>query len=239
MLKKLGKYYIYSDSKENFIKYVVEKIKSNSKLVIISGNPEILFNSSKNGLIYPEEDGFIIIPDGIGTILAGKLTGTKFNEKIAGIEVVESLVRISKAENFKIYLLGAENWVVKKANDNIKFCFNADIVGYHDGFFDINNCDDILLEINNLSPNILFVAMGWPKQEEFILKYKDRLNCNIFMGVGGSFDVFAGKTRRAPWAMIKLGLEWLYRVFNEPKRIKRLIYIPLFIFNTIVNKKRH
>lgn len=85
-------------------------------------------------------------------------------------------------------------------------------------------------------PYVLFVAMGCPRQETFIAKYMNVLPCKVFMGVGGSFDVIAGKVNRAPKWMINIGLEWLYRVVKEPWRIKRLSSIPKFIFKVIINK---
>lgn len=104
-----------------------------------------------------------------------------------------------------------------------------EIVGSNNGFFDLDNCDDLIEKINESKADILFVAMGAPRQEVFIEKYKDKLCCKIFMGVGGSFDVFAGNVNRAPQFMINIGMEWLYRVAKEPWRIKRLGSIPKFL----------
>ena len=111
-------------------------------------------------------------------------------------------------------------------------------MGCSNGFFDIGSCDSLIDDIKKLKPFALFVAMGTPKQELFIEKYKNNLPCTVFMGVGGSFDVLAGTTKRAPRWIINIGLEWFYRVIREPKRIKRLKVIPKFIFLSWKNKDR-
>ena len=95
-------------------------------------------------------------------------------------------------------------------------------MGNHHGYIDIDNCDDILRDINEKKPYALFVAMGSPKQELFISKYMDKLQCELFMGVGGSFDVLSGNIKRAPQYMINMNLEWLYRIIKQPYRIKKI-----------------
>ncbi|WP_249175702.1 WecB/TagA/CpsF family glycosyltransferase, partial [Clostridium tyrobutyricum] len=101
------------------------------------------------------------------------------------------------------------------------------------GFFDLENCNNIIEDIKEKRPYAIFVAMGSPRQDIFISRNMEKLPCNIFMGVGGSFDVFAGKVKRAPKWMVNIGIEWLYRVIKEPWRIKRLISIPKFLINII------
>jgi N-acetylglucosaminyldiphosphoundecaprenol N-acetyl-beta-D-mannosaminyltransferase len=102
----------------------------------------------------------------------------------------------------------------------------------------LDNCEDIIYDIDKSGAYILFVAMGAPRQDIFIADNMNRLPCTIYMGVGGSFDVFSGKIKRAPSWMIKLGLEWLYRVFKEPWRIKRLSSIPKFLLKVMLYNKK-
>ena len=129
-----------------------------------------------------------------------------------------------------MFLLGAKEETLIKCKEKIKESYDGiNIVGSNNGFFDLDNCDDLIEKINESKADILFVAMGAPRQEVFIEKYKDKLCCKIFMGVGGSFDVFAGNVNRAPQFMINIGMEWLYRVAKEPWRIKRLGSIPKFL----------
>ena len=136
-----------------------------------------------------------------------------------------------------IYLLGASEENLKACVANIVRDFHKiNIAGYHNGFFDLNNPKEILEEIKEKKPMAIFVAMGCPRQENFIVKYMDELPCKIFMGVGGSFDVIAEKINRAPRWMINIGMEWAYRVSKEPWRIKRLGSIPKFIGIVIKNR---
>jgi N-acetylglucosaminyldiphosphoundecaprenol N-acetyl-beta-D-mannosaminyltransferase len=151
-------------------------------------------------------------------------------------------LKICENENKGIYLIGAKQDVLNDCLINLHTKYpDLNIVGSHNGFFDMDNCEDILTDIEKKKPYVLFVAMGCPRQEKFIVKYMDRLHCSIFMGVGGSFDVIAGRVKRAPKWMINFGLEWLYRVSKEPWRIKRLGSIPKFllkvIYNTYIMKK--
>ena len=136
-----------------------------------------------------------------------------------------------------IYLLGASEENLKACVANILRDYpRINISGYHNGFFHLDNPREILEEIKEKKPMAVFVAMGCPSQEKFIVRYMDELPCKIFMGVGGSFDVIAEKVNRAPRWMIDIGMEWAYRVAKEPWRIKRLGSIPKFIWT--VTKSR-
>lgn len=228
MYKELLGYKIFSDNKEELLKEIENKKRVN----IISGNPEVLYNGIKNEFLknsFTKEDA-LIIPDGVGTLLAAKINGIDITEKIAGIEVMNMLLEEARDKNLKVFLLGAKEEILIKCKKKIKESYDGiDIVGSNNGFFDLDNCDDLIEKINESKADILFVAMGAPRQEVFIEKYKDKLCCKIFMGVGGSFDVFAGNVNRAPQFMINIGMEWLYRVAKEPWRIKRLGSIPKFL----------
>ncbi len=232
MYKELLGYKIFSDNKEELLKEIENKKRVN----IISGNPEVLYNGIKNEFLrnsFTKEDA-LIIPDGVGTLLAAKINGIDITEKIAGIEVMNMLLEEARDKNLKVFLLGAKEETLIKCKEKIKENYDRiNIVGSNNGFFDLDNCDDLIEKINESKADILFVAMGAPRQEVFIEKYKDKLCCKIFMGVGGSFDVFAGNVNRAPQFMINIGMEWLYRVAKEPWRIKRLGSIPKFLVLSI------
>ncbi|KGK87879.1 WecB/TagA/CpsF family glycosyltransferase [Clostridium sp. HMP27] len=232
MFSKVLGYKVFNKDEEELFKYISEF----NKVHIISGNPEVLNNGLKNEELFNNftSENSIIIPDGIGTVIASKALNQGVQKKIAGIEVMEKLLEKCEAEGRSIYLLGTKEEVLQKCIRNLKIKHPRLIVlGSHNGFFDLNNCSELITEINKLKPYALFVAMGAPRQELFITKYMDELNANIFMGVGGCFDVFAGEVKRAPKWMINLGLEWLYRVSKEPYRVKRLGSIPAFIAKAI------
>lgn len=228
MYSKILGYSIFSGTHQELVK----KILDSDKVHVISGNPEVLFNGINNSELYSNFTGknSIIIPDGIGTVIASKLVHEPVKEKIAGIEVMDELLKYCTKNNKGVYLLGAKSEILEECIGNLKIKYpGIKIAGQHNGYFDLDCCSDIIDDIKNSNAYVLFAAMGAPRQEKFIVKYMGELPCSIFMGVGGSFDVLAGKVSRAPKWMIKLGMEWLYRVGKEPSRIKRLGSIPKFL----------
>jgi len=232
MSSKILNYEIFNGNINQLIQYI-EQFK---KVHIVSGNPEVLYGALKDDILMKNITNInsVIIPDGIGTVLAAKLAKQPVEVKIAGIEVMDEIVKLCSKQNNSIYLLGAKEDVLIQCKINLMLKFpNLKICGCHNGFFDLQNCDEITNEIINEQPYAIFVAMGTPRQENFIIKYMNILPCKIFMGVGGSFDIFAGKVKRAPKWMIKLGFEWLYRVAKEPWRIKRLASIPKFLLKVL------
>lgn len=228
---------IFSDEKEKLIKI----IKSSSKIHIISGNPEVLMNGLNDESLLKNFTGkdALIIPDGVGTVIASKLIKQPVKQKIAGIEVMDEVIKFCEEQNKGVYLLGAKEEVLSECKQKLKNKYpKLRIAGSHNGYFDMNHCDDIIQDIKNSEAYALFAAMGAPRQEKFIARFMYELPCSVFMGVGGSFDVFAGKVRRAPKLMINFGLEWLYRVVKEPWRFKRLASIPKFLWMVIKEKKK-
>lgn len=228
-------YNIYSNTKSELLK----QISNMDRVNIISGNPEILYNGLNNKFLFDNftNKNSIIIPDGVGVVLASKLIGNPVKEKVPGIEVMEDIIRKCEDENKGIYLVGTKQEIIEACVQNIQKKYpKLRIAGFHNGFFDLDNCNDIIEDIKKSKPYAIFVAMGSPRQEKFIVKYMNELPCTVYMGVGGSFDIFAGVLKRAPRWMIKLGLEWLYRVIKEPFRIKRLGAIPVFIIKAMRNK---
>ena len=163
----------------------------------------------------------IISPDGQSIVFASKILGKPLPERVSGIDLMEKLIQISFQQNLKIYFLGATQEVVQKVVSRyIKEYGDKIIAGYRNGYFDKNQEHDIAKQISQSRANILFVAMPSPKKEIFLHENKPYLeNVNFIMGVGGSFDVISGITRRAPLWMQKCGLEWFYRLIQEPKRM--------------------
>lgn len=235
MFTKILDFNVFNEDKESLMDYIEDLDKVN----IISGNPEVLFNGLKNSVLQKSfnDEYSLIIPDGIGTVIASKLLRKPVKEKIAGIDVVKEVIIKADKEGKSVYFLGATEDVVLKCVKNVKQDYpNLKIAGYHNGFFDLNNCEEIVKNIHESRPWAILVAMGSPRQEVFIEKIKDVTDIKIYMGVGGVFDIFAGNLKRAPKWMISLGIEWLYRVIKEPFRIKRLISIPKFLLMVLNNR---
>lgn len=236
MSTKIFEFNVFNKSKNELLN---ELFLREGKTHIISGNPEVLTNAMQNEILFSNftSEESMIIPDGIGVVISSKIVKQPVKEKIAGIEVMEDILKYCEKNSKKVYLLGSEQQVLIKCSENIQKKYRKlEICGKHNGFFDLNNCQHIIEDINQQKPYVIFVAMGSPRQELFISKYMNKIDASIFMGVGGSFDIYAEKLKRAPKWMIKLGLEWLYRVYKEPFRIKRLDVIPKFILKVFVNK---
>ena len=217
----------------------LEVVLSKEKVHIVSGNHEVLYTGLNDKNLFDNftSDKSLIIPDGVGVQISAKILKTPVEEKIAGIELMKKILEKCEDSGEGIYLLGASEENLKACVANILRDYpRINISGYHNGFFDLDNPREILEEIKEKKPMAVFVAMGCPRQEKFIVRYMDELPCKIFMGVGGSFDVIAEKVNRAPRWMIDIGMEWAYRVAKEPWRIKRLGSIPKFIWT--VTKSR-
>ena len=221
-------------------KEALETVFEMGKVHIISGNPEVLYTGLQDEILLKnfKSKESLIIPDGVGTQISAKILNSKLSEKIAGIELMKDIIGKCETTGEGIYLLGASDESLKFCVENlIKEYPKIKILGKRNGFFDLNKDEEIVKDIESKKPKVLFVAMGCPRQEKFIVKNIDKLNVDIFMGVGGSFDVIGNQVKRAPNWMIKIGMEWAYRVIKEPWRIKRLGSIPKFLCLTIKSRK--
>ncbi|WP_125771964.1 WecB/TagA/CpsF family glycosyltransferase [Companilactobacillus furfuricola] len=195
---------------------------------IVTPNPEIVLSARENtrfSNIINNAD--YVIPDGIGIIKGANMLGTPMHERITGFDTLMYLIKTANSKSLKLYMLGAKPEVIKASADRIKNEFkNIDLVGYHDGYF--KDEAEIAHQIEEKQPNIVLVALGSPKQEYFINKYRNNTDA-IWIGVGGSFDVFSGTKKRAPKLVQKLSLEWFYRLIKEPTRIGRMMAIPKYL----------
>ncbi len=198
---------------------------------IYTPNPEIIMKATEDEeLRRAISDAGLVIPDGIGVIYASKIQKLGLEERVPGIEFMERILTFCNNSGRSIFLLGGKPDVAKKAGEEIVKKFpKIEVKGYQDGYFADNEELKIIDKINEVKPDILFVAMGAPKQEKWINKHKKILNTRIAMGVGGSLDVWAGYAKRAPKLFIDLNLEWLYRIMTNPSRIGRALLLPKFM----------
>lgn len=164
----------------------------------------------------------LINVDGAGIVLGAKLLGINIPERVAGIDLMENLVEYSSKKGYKIYFFGAEENIVQKVVDVYSEKYpNLEIAGYRNGYYTKQEEPLIAQTIKDSAADILFVAMGSPQKELFLNKYLEFMEVPFVMGVGGSFDVVAGKVERAPIWIQKAGFEWLYRLMQEPGRLWR------------------
>ncbi len=190
---------------------------------ITSINPEKCGRAMENEALRNTINGSIMtIPDGIGIVWAGRINGLLLKHRIPGIDFAWNMIRLVYKYNLKLYLYGAKTESNRCAKTRIEAMMpGINIVGATDGYRD---WDEVAKDIAQKRPDLLLIAMGGGKQEEFIWQYKDILPVKVAMGVGGSFDVWAGKVERAPRLWQTIGMEWFYRIAKEPFRIPRLKY---------------
>lgn len=203
---------------------------------VVTINPEMIDNAVKNKQFAQIiQEAQLVIPDGVGVEIGLKILGHKVR-RIAGIEFSRNMINIFAKEGKSIGFLGAKPEIIEKAVANIKSeTPEADIVYVQDGYF--KDEQKVLKDLQEKQPKLLLVALGSPKQEEFIYKAKSILPDSLMIGVGGSFDVWSGVVQRAPEIYQKLGLEWLYRTIKEPARFKRIFpTLPLFALK-VLNEK--
>lgn len=203
---------------------------------VITINPEMIENASQNPdfaeIINSAE---LVIPDGIGVEIGLKILGYNVR-RIAGIEFSHRMIEECAKNSQSVALVGAKPQIVEKAKENLEKEISGLYITYaHDGYF--SNDEEIINELKIRQPRLVLCALGSPKQEEFIIKAKQVLPNALFIGVGGSFDVWSGVVERAPEIYQKLGLEWLYRTVKEPKRFKRIFpTLPLFVLKVLREK---
>lgn len=205
---------------------------------VYTPNPEIVMLAQDDPeLLRIIQEADLVLADGIGLLIASKIKGLGLKERVTGIDTMEQLLRYSAGKGKSIYLLGGKPGVAEIACKNIEEKYKGiKIAGFHHGYFQEEDEKEIIDNINRSKPDILFIALGAPKQEKWIDKYKNVLECRLAMGVGGGVDIYAGTAKRAPLIFQKLGLEWFYRLIKEPWRIKRMMNLPKFLMKIILTK---
>ncbi len=164
----------------------------------------------------------IVNADGQAVVWAAKILGNPLKERVAGIDLMQALVKRASEKNWGIYFFGAKQEVLDKVIARYREEFpTLRIAGARNGYYKLEEEANIAREISESNAQILFVAISSPKKEIFLSKHLNAMNVPFVMGVGGSFDVVAGLTKRAPLWMQQMGLEWLFRLLQEPRRMWR------------------
>lgn len=183
------------------------------------------------------EDADLVIPDGIGLIYASKIHQLGLTERVTGIDTMERILKYANNTKRSIFIFGGKPGVADKAVEKMKEAFpNIQYKGTQDGYYKKEDEDKILNHINEVKPDLLFVALGAPRQEKWIYHNRKTLNVKVAMGVGGAIDIWAGTTKRAPKLFQSLHLEWLYRLLKEPTRIGRMMSLPKFMIKVLISR---
>lgn len=227
-----------SMSKDEAVKFALQIIEQRRGGYMVTPNPEIVMESWKTPeLKSAVTEADLVIPDGVGIIHAANILKTPLKERLPGIDVTTSILECMARDGKSVFLLGAKPGVAEKAAETMKKQFPGLVIcGTQDGYFK----DDapVIEMINEAEPDFLLVCLGAPKQEIWMARNVGKLNVGFMGGLGGTLDVFAGVTKRAPEIWQKLGLEWLYRCIKEPWRFKRAAKLPKFLFKAIGKRLR-
>ena len=185
----------------------------------------------------------LVVPDGIGVIKAARILGTPLKEKVAGVDLGRRVMAFAAEEGFPVALVGGKPGVAEAAAAAMQSMYPAlNICLTADGYFKKEGEENeaVLSRIRESGARIVFVCFGAPAQERWIAANGDKLpGVNLLLGLGGSLDVYSGRVKRAPAIFVRLGLEWLYRLLKEPKRIGRMMNLPKFYFGTWKYKLFH
>ncbi|MDR0861446.1 MAG: WecB/TagA/CpsF family glycosyltransferase [Oscillospiraceae bacterium] len=218
---------------------------------VVTPNPEIVMlardGDAYPGLMSAVNNAALVVPDGIGVIYGAKILAKSANarklganaretrpplERVPGIDFAWRLMTEDFSPERRVFLLGARAGVAAQAGERLSAQLKGlNVVGARDGYF--TDDDEVVAEINAAKPDLLLVCLGAPKQELWVARNASRLNAGLALCLGGALDVWAGVVPRAPKAFRRLGLEWLYRLLREPRRIGRMMKLPLFIFAAV------
>ncbi|MBQ3118520.1 MAG: WecB/TagA/CpsF family glycosyltransferase [Clostridia bacterium] len=219
--------------------FLVSSMDTEGLTSVYTPNSEIILHAYKNP-DYCEilNRGSLITADGIGVVYASKILGQALPERVSGFDLANKLLERSAPLGKTLYLFGGKPGVAEKAAEKIVSIHpGINIVGVSDGYFDAEKEKTIIADINEKSPDILFVCLGFPKQECWIDAHRD-LKTKVAMGIGGSLDVFAGEVKRAPVFFQKAGLEWFYRLIKQPSRFIRMLALPKFGLTVLFHGKK-
>ena len=205
---------------------------------VATPNPEIVEVCRENPTARAAVNGAdLVLPDGIGVIKGAAMLGTPLRERVPGIEFAARLMARMAEEGRSLFLLGAKPGVAEEAARRLTVQYpGLRIAGTHDGYFQ----DDapVIEAIRRSGAEAVFVCLGAPKQELWMARNGAATGARLLCGLGGSLDIFAGNVERAPQFWREHGLEWLYRLCREPRRIGRMMKLPLFLVHVKQEKKR-
>ena len=205
---------------------------------VATPNPEIVEVCREDPAAAAAVNGAsLVLPDGVGVVKGARILGTPLKEKTPGIEFAGHLMERMAGTDKSLYLLGAKPGIAEEAARRLQERYpGLRIAGTHDGYFKEDG--PVAEEIRKSGADVVFVCLGAPKQELWMAQNGPATGARLLCGLGGSLDVFAGVVQRAPAIWSKMGLEWLYRLLKEPRRIGRMAKLPLFLVHVYEEKGR-
>ncbi|MBO2640747.1 MULTISPECIES: WecB/TagA/CpsF family glycosyltransferase [Shewanella] len=223
------------NSFDDIIEGMVSKYRATGFATVIAVNPEKIV-AARDSLVIKNIllDSDIKYPDGVGV---SKVMSWRLGRpvvRLPGCELWERLMKYSGDNNLRVFLVGGSDEVLNETVNKLKANYTINLCGSSNGYF--KSEESLIQKIKSSCPSVVTVAMGSPRQEEFIFKCKKAGINAIYMGVGGSYDVYTGRVKRAPAFFRKFGLEWLYRLCSQPTRFKRQISLVRYFFLVILKK---
>ena len=209
-------------------------ITARSRCRVVTPNAEFALEAKKNSrFLNILNTSQLVLADGISVVLASKIIGDPMQGRVTGVGFAQALAAAMAKEGRSIYLLGAKPGVAEQAAEKLLQTYpGLKIAGTHDGYFKEEG--PVVTAINAAKPDALLVCLGAPKQEYFMEDHDADLEVPVMAGLGGSMDVLAGNVQRAPEFFQKYGLEWLYRLCKEPQRWRRMIKLPLYLWDAVI-----
>lgn len=200
---------------------------------VVTPNPELVQRARKEPEFRAVLNGAdLVLPDGVGITYAAKILGRPLRGRVPGIDFAAALCDALAESGKRLFLLGAKPGVAELAAENLKKDHpGLTVCGVHDGYF--KEDAPVAREIRAAQADVVFVCLGFPRQEYWMAQNGGDTGAGLLVGLGGSLDVFAGQVKRAPEGFQKLGLEWLYRLITQPSRIGRMAKLPLFLFSAV------
>ena len=225
---------------EQALDWAESMIKGHHPCTILAVNPEKVMRAQQDGnLLAQLRAADLLIPDGIGIVLAARLLGLGHAERVPGSELMPKLCEQAVSRGHTVFLFGASAEVNQQAVAVLRERYpGIRIVGSYQGYVKDEDMPAVITRINASQPDLLFVALGSPEQELWMARYLPKLRVKVCQGVGGTFDVIAGRVRRAPKFFRTLHLEWFYRLASDPRRIRRQTALPMFAYRVLKRRLR-
>lgn len=213
-------------------------LRGDKAAYVVTPNAEIAYEALHDVQLREMLNGAnLMLPDGAGVVLASKLLRTPVKQKVAGVDFAAGLLGILERNGQSLYLLGGKTGIGELAAQKMLEAHpQLRIAGIADGYF--QDEAPVIAKINASGADALFVCLGAPKQERFMVQHQQELHVHLMAGLGGSLDAFAGTVQRAPAWMIRLNLEWLYRLIREPKRFRRMLRLPKYLWAVMLKRIR-
>lgn len=230
---------VHAVSMDEAIRYILRFVQESvPRQVVTADSSMVVMAQSDSGLRDIINRAHLVTPDSIGILWACRRRGIAMPERVSGVDIVARLAQVSAQTGLRLYFLGAQPGVADEAARRLRQLFpGVQIVGCHHGYFAPEAEAEVVTQIREARPDVLCVAMGIPKQEKWIDRYRHVLGVPVSIGVGGTFDVLSGRVRRAPLCLQRMGMEWLWRVAHNPRKFSKVLLLPRFAWMILTHQK--